>query len=108
MPASGGEVKELWSFGEIEWGTPGIDQAWSPDGQYILFAAPDLNDMRNCDLWRISVDGGNPEKVGLQRSWGIISPTFSPDGRKLAFAGRGGASTDSELWVLENFLPESK
>jgi hypothetical protein len=34
--------------------------------------------------------------------------TVLPDGRKLAFAGRGGASTDSELWVLENFLPEEK
>jgi len=108
MPASGGEVKEIWSFGEIEWGTPGIHQAWSPDGRYILFAAPDLNDMRNCDLWRVPAEGGIPEKTGLQRSWGIYNLTISPDGRKLAFAGRGGASTDSELWVLENFLPESK
>jgi len=108
MPASGGEVKEIWSFGEIQSGTPGIHQEWSPDGQYILFSAPDLNDMRNWDLWRIPIEGGEPERTGLQRSWGMFDLTISPDGRKLAFAGRGGASTDSELWVLENFLPEEK
>jgi hypothetical protein len=40
------------------------------------------------------------------RQYGV--PGWIVDGRKLAFAGRGGASTDSELWVLENFLPKSK
>jgi Tol biopolymer transport system component len=108
MPASGGEVKEIWSFGETKMGTPGIHQAWSPDGRYILFSAPDTSDMRVWDLWRIPVEGGKPEKAGLQRSWGMFDLTVRPDGRKLAFAGRGGASTDSELWVLENFLPEIK
>jgi Tol biopolymer transport system component len=106
MPATGGEVKEIWGFGETERGTPGIHQAWSPDGRYILFSAPDTSDMRVWDLWRISVEGGKPEKAGLQRSWGMFDLTVHPDGRKLAFASRGGASTDSEFWVLENFLPE--
>jgi len=108
MPASGGEVKEIWNFGETQWGTPGIHQAWSPDGRYILFSAPDTSDMRVWDLWRIPVEGGKPEKTGLQRSWGMFDLTIRPDGRQLVFAGRGGASTDSELWVLENFLPEEK
>jgi len=108
MPASGGEVKEIWNFGETQMGTPGIHQAWSPDGRYILFSAPDTSDMRVWDLWRIPVEGGEPEKAGLQRSWGMFNITISPDGRQLSFAGRGGASTDSELWVLENFLPEIK
>jgi len=106
MPASGGEVKEIWNFGEIERGTPGVSQVWSSNGEYILFSAPDLTHMRVWDLWRIPVEGGKPEKAGLQRNWGIFALNLSPDGRQLAFAGRGGASTDSELWVLENFLPE--
>ncbi|RLE04807.1 MAG: hypothetical protein DRJ13_03185 [Bacteroidetes bacterium] len=108
MPASGGEVKEIWNFGEIERGIPGIHQAWSPDGRYILFSAPDLSHLRIWILWRVPVEGGKPEKIGLQRSWGIHNLTISPDGRQLGFAGRGGASTDSEFWVLENFLPEEK
>lgn len=106
MPTSGGDIKEIWNFGEIESGTPGIHPIWSPDGKYILFSAPDLSDMRIWDVWRIPLEGGIPEKIGLQRSWGIFNLTITPDGRKLAFAGRGGASSDSELWVLENFLPE--
>jgi len=108
MPASGGEVKEIWNFGERQRGTPGIHQIWSPNGQYILFSIPDTSDMRIWDLWRLPVEGGKPEKAGLQRSWGIFNLTFHPGGRQLVFAGRGGASTDSELWVLENFLPEIK
>jgi hypothetical protein len=55
----------------------------------------------------VPVEGGTPEKLGLQKMWGIFNLTIRPDGRQLAFAGRGGASTDSELWVLENFLPLS-
>jgi Tol biopolymer transport system component len=106
LPASGGEIKEIWNFGEIERGTPGIDQVWSADGRYILYSAPDLSNLRNWDVWRIAAEGGKPEKIGLEDSWGIFSLTITPDGRKLAYASRGGASTDSELWVLENFLPE--
>lgn len=78
---------------------------FSPDGRYILFSAPDPADLQNWDLWHISVEGGKPEKMGLQRRWGISSITARPDGRQLAFAGSGGPSSDSELWVPENFLP---
>ena len=105
MPVSGGDAREIWSFGEVKTGTPNIHHYWSPDGRYILFSAPDPTDLPSWELWRIPVDGGKPEKIGLQRRWGIFGLTVRPDGRQLAFAGRGGASSDSELWVLENFLP---
>ena len=108
MPASGGEAREVWSFGETKQGIPGGDHTWTPDGRYIVFGMPDPQDLPSWDLWRIPVEGGKPEKMGLQRRWGIWDLTVSPDGRQLAFAGRGGASTDSELWVLENFLPKAK
>jgi Tol biopolymer transport system component len=106
MPASGGDVREIWSFGETKPGTPTTNHTWSPDGRFILFGAPDPSDLRTWELWRVPVEGGKPEKMGLQRSWGIWHISVHPDGRQLVFAGRGGASTDSELWVLENFLPE--
>jgi Tol biopolymer transport system component len=106
MPASGGDVREIYSFGKTEQGTPTYNHTWSPDGRYILFSANDPSKMQIWDLWRVPVEGGKPEKMGLQRSWGIIHLTVRPDGRQVAFAGRGGSSMDSELWVLENFLPK--
>lgn len=105
MPASGGEAREIWNFGETKSGMPPVSHTWAPDGSHILFSAPDPADLPTYDLWRVSIEGGKPEKIGLQRKWGIWGLSVRPDGRQLAFAGRGGASTDSELWVMEQFLP---
>jgi Tol biopolymer transport system component len=106
MPASGGDAREVWSFGETKQGTPGVDHTWTPDGRYILFSAPDQSNLQNWELWRVPLEGGKPEKMGLQRRWGFWDLTVRPDGRQLTFAGRGGASSDSELWVMENLLPK--
>jgi Tol biopolymer transport system component len=106
MPASGGDSREVWSFGEVKMSSPDVSHVWAPDGRYILFSAPDPANMRSWDLWRMPVAGGKPEKIGLQRTWGIWSLTLRPDGRQLAFTGRGGPSDEAELWVMENFLPK--
>jgi Tol biopolymer transport system component len=106
MPLWGGEAREIWSFGETKQGMPGFSHTWTPDGRSILFAASDPNDMPTWELWRVPVEGGTPpEKMGLRKRWGIWDLTVRPDGRRLAFASRGGPSDESELWVLENFLP---
>ena len=86
-------------------GVPPISHAWTPDGQYILFGAPNPADLPGWELWRVPVEGGKPEKMGLQKRWGLWDLTVHPNGRQLAFASRGGPSDESELWVLENFLP---
>jgi Tol biopolymer transport system component len=110
MPSSGGEAREIWNFGEVKQGVPGISHTWSSDGRYILLAAPDFADLRAWYLWRVPVEGGMPpENMGLEwEKWGIWDLTAHPDGTKLAFAGRGAPSDESELWVLENFLPPAK
>jgi len=105
IPASGGEAREVWSFGQTKTGTPGTSHTWSPDGRHILFGAPDPNDLPQWVLWRVRLEGGPPEKIGLTRRWGIFDLTVRPDGRQIAMAGRGGPSTSSQVWVIENFLP---
>jgi len=59
---------------------------------------PDLR----CELWRISLEGGKPEKVGLAMKR-LRELRVHPDGRQIVFAA-GGRKT--EVWVMENFLPE--
>ncbi len=108
VPASGGVAREVWSFGPTKPGTPGGSHTWSPDGQHILFSQPDYDDLPHWVLWRVPVAGGPPEKLGLSRRWGIGSLTVHPSGRQIAMAGGGGPSTSSEVWMMENFLPESE
>ena len=105
MPVSGGEAKEVWSFGQTKAGTPGSSHTWSRDGRHILFGAPDPSDLPQWALWRVPVEGGPPEEIGLKRRWGIFDLTVHPSGRQIAMAGRGGPSTSSEVWMIENFLP---
>jgi len=107
IPTSGGNAREIWSFGEVKKGTPNVSHTWAPDGRHILFSAPDPSDLPSWDLWRVPVEGGKPEEMGLQKRWGIKHLTIRPDGRQLTFAGRGGSSMKSELWVMENFLPSA-
>ncbi len=106
IPASGGEAREIWNFGEVERGVPGIAHTWTPDGRYILLGAPAPEDLRVWYLWRVPVEGGKPpEKMVEWAKWGIWDLTIHPGGTKFAFAGRGAPSDKSELWALENFLP---
>jgi Tol biopolymer transport system component len=104
IPAEGGTPRDVWSFGETEPGTPSLDHWWTPDGKYILFKS--LDDHR--ELWRVSIQGGEPEVVGVLNLFGApLHLSVHPSGRHIAFASRGDYSTASEVWVMENFLPTS-
>jgi tricorn protease-like protein len=107
MPASGGAAREVWSFGEIQMGMPNISHIWAPDGRTIMFSAPDPSDLPNWDLWQVPVEGGKPEKMGLQKRLGMWGLTILPDGRQLAFVSKGSPDDEAELWVMENFLPSA-
>jgi tricorn protease len=55
---------------------------WYPDGRYVLFRANRTAPGYTQELYRISVEGGMPEPLPVDRG-GLAS--LSPDGRKLAF-----------------------
>jgi Tol biopolymer transport system component len=111
IPATGGEARELLRVGgekEVPfWGSPW----WTPDGRYISFLkgvqgeAQIPYEDRKWQLWRVSAEGGEPQRLGLTvgRQMGGLQP--HPDGRRLATTD---FKVNLEIWVMENFLPPAK
>jgi Tol biopolymer transport system component len=105
MPAAGGEPRELLRLRDGQGLLKGIE--WAPDGRHLLFTKgpggfiiPGFTE----ELWRISVDGGEPQKVGLAtQDRGTLA--IHPDGRQIAFTAGG---PKREVWVMENLLPPLK
>ncbi len=102
VPTEGGEPRELRRSGNLD--PLDLALAWAPDGRHLLFgthAESDNGPSRTIELWRISVDGGRPEKLG------IAMPTLRnlrvhPDGKQIAF---DAGYRRIEIWAMENFLP---
>ncbi|MBI4662926.1 MAG: PD40 domain-containing protein [Verrucomicrobia bacterium] len=113
IPATGGQPKLLAQSaqGQDSYYIPVGDAfTWSADGRSVLVCkwlvnrnAADISDDMKSELVRVPVDGGEPETVlEMPR---IRYPSVHPDGSRISFsAGR----RRSELWVMENFLPEQK
>ena len=106
MPAAGGESRELY---RCKQGDHLLTLRWTPDGKYILFVIrPPGNSLRQpeqnkCSLWRIPIEGGEPEKLGLEMNF-IANLSVHPDGQHIAFYTNSAKL--AEVWVMENFLSE--
>ena len=78
IPAEGGEPRRLtWH--------PYPDRVidWEPDGKHVRFqSSRDSSTPREANLWRVSVDGGLPESLGLPTG-GLSS--WNADGTQLAY-----------------------
>lgn len=85
---------------------------WSADGKYLYFhsSANDIAGMN--DIWIVPVDGGSPLPLSADRYATEYHGAESPDGKTLAFVGRGMAAgqwwrkgsshlDQTELWLLE-------
>jgi len=77
IPASGGEPKRLTYH-------PGADQVtgWSSDGRYILFSSFRKSSNRYNRIYKVSIEGGNPEEMPMPMAW---LGSMSPDGRTYAY-----------------------
>ena len=81
--------------------------AWSADGRYIYFSKRQKSPEDMWDLYRVSVDGGKAQKIDL--SVGQFRHfSVHPDGQHIAFSSMGANPEQSQVWVMENFLPGDK
>lgn len=113
MPTKGGELQELCRWDNI--GLPSC--TWSADGKYILFSKSRMKisdkisdmsgDKNQDDLWRVPIEGGESQKLGLGMKT-FYNLSVHPDGRHIAFGSQGSTQRLPEIWVMENFLQESK
>ena len=114
VPATGGEPRKLRVATPYRAGL-----AWMKNGKDILFGKEEEpsspEGSRSWGLWRISAEGGEPQRLGLIAQEGadvaagnalVKDLSVHPDGRRVAFTlDRGYVN---ELWVLENLLTHIK
>ena len=102
MPSSGGTPRVVHRFG------PGVftNPEWTRDGKGILIGGNAPSGEGKGILYRVPVEGGQPQEIRLQRSfWDRI--TMHPDGRQIAFSSQINTDSDADVWVMEDFLPVS-
>jgi Tol biopolymer transport system component len=101
MPTDGGPVREIFR-GTFDDSVP-ASATWTRDGRYIITALRNRN--RNTAVWKaFPVESGEPRIIDPNiRVEELYSPSFSPDGRRLVFAG---VRSSREVWIVKNLLPE--
>jgi Tol biopolymer transport system component len=70
--------------------------AWAADDRHILFVMLQ-------SIWRVPVNGGEAERLGMSMKARIKGPQMHPDGRTIFFTAVGDGTGD-QIWALENFL----
>jgi Tol biopolymer transport system component len=106
LSASGEDSRVLYRFKKgVNIGSK-PSATWTADGKHILLGMHDPEvDVETFELCRIPVAGGELERLGLKMKSEFLQLNAHPNGRHIAFS-----SSDqiiNEIWVMENFLPES-
>jgi Tol biopolymer transport system component len=89
MNVDGTDYRVLYS-GDVA----GPSVSWSADGTAVLFAQGVGARVR---LMRVPVAGGSPEAVGIEAPTRFLAIDASPDGKRIAYSTREGAT---EVWTL--------
>jgi RNA polymerase sigma-70 factor (ECF subfamily) len=75
-----------------------LSPAWPPDRRHVLFVErPDVKSAY--ELWRVPVQGGQPEKLGLAAD-GLYAPRAHPDGTRIAYSA-GSLLQRFEIWAAK-------
>lgn len=95
IPAIGGSPRKVV---DLPFGIAGID--WSPDGRYLAYAArPARYSPYGIYLYSFDTEESREMTSAQLASQGDFRPTFSPDGKKIAFV-RGDRTWLQDIYIL--------
>ncbi len=111
VPAAGGAPKDLTPGADYD--VPPIQRegphpiAFSPDGKEIAFVAvtdPMEAASTNGDIFTVAADGSTPSPKRLTTGPGFDGgPSYSPDGRSIAFRSQAMPALESDRWRLMRY-----
>jgi dipeptidyl aminopeptidase/acylaminoacyl peptidase len=79
------------------------DYAFSPDGAELAFTSEPLKDFAwstNTDIWTIPATGGESKNITADNLGADGQPSYSPDGKYLAYVRQVTPQYEADLWVL--------
>ncbi|MGB2987431.1 MAG: DPP IV N-terminal domain-containing protein [Phycisphaerae bacterium] len=107
MPSEGGQW-ELWITDAAAGSSKrfigyGLFPEWSPIGDTILFQRARERGSRWFSIWTVTLVDGEPRyptELAASSTQAMILPTWSPDGRRVAFSGTSAPPSELEGAVL--------
>ena len=78
-----------------------VSHTWTPDGESILYIIKEPEKW-TWGLRLIPADGSDASKLVMKYTNPLYGLDFHPNGRTHTFTARNGASSDAEVWVMEN------
>jgi Tol biopolymer transport system component len=69
---------------------------WLPDGQYLVYTMGSTS--HGIDIWKVPATGGPAQRIAGKKN-NLYEPSFSPDGRHLAFVEFSRLSGRYEIWI---------
>jgi tricorn protease len=89
-----------------------LAEGWSPDSKWVYFSSSRHDIMGSADIYKVSIDGGEPMPVSRDRYEEEYNAAVSPDGKTLAFNSNDGVrqwwrkgpvtNDATDIWLKSN------